>query len=56
MSLSRHLSATFYQLCGRRHDKGRKATGRTGKKDFCKRIRSGRRITEERERAIVGHK
>jgi hypothetical protein len=55
MSFRRHLRAALYKLrwCG--HNERSKATRRACEEYFRKRVRRGRRIAEERERAVISH-
>ena len=55
MSFRRHLRAALDKLRWCRHNEGSKTTRRACEEDFRKRVRSGRRIAEERERAVIGH-
>lgn len=55
MSFRRHLCAAFDKLrwCG--HNEGSKATRRACEEDFRERVRRGRGIAEECDRAVIGH-
>lgn len=55
MPVRRYLRAALYELCWRRNNEGSEPARRASKEDFRKRVRSRRRVAEEREGSIVGH-